>query len=137
MKKIILVLILIIAASGCSKAADSGKYTNKDEAERGVIRFLQQYVGEEQVTEYGFKILNSEAEIVDKGVVVSSTVDPEKVVGKGFYADVYGIERSGQGDTTYYAKAYVKIGSQTIWSDGTNSKSVSWDNEINYQEPTE
>ncbi len=119
------------------KAADSGKYTNKGEAERGVIRFLQQYVGEEQVTEYGFKILNSDAEIVDKGVVVSSTVDPEKVVGKGFYADVYGIERSGDGDTTYYAKAYVKIGNQTIWSDGTNSKSVSWDNEINYQEPTE
>ena len=111
-------------------AADTGMYKTEGAAELGVIRFLQQYTSDTAVTKYGFKIINSETgDIVNQGVDVSASKNPEAVVKNGFYADVYGIKKGEESDVKYYAKAYVMTDDKTIfWSDGKIDGKIDWDN---------
>ncbi len=115
--------------------SDSGWYDTQDAAKVGVIRFLQQYSGD-NVTEYGFYIVRGgDGTVVDQTkTTVSSETDISKMIESGgFFTDVDGItENNEESDVTYYAKAFVKFGDSDVVSSKSIEGKVNWNRQIDY-----
>ncbi len=102
--------------------SDSGWYNDAESAKKGVIRFLQQYVGSETVEKYGFYFVN------DKGAVENAVLSEEgEITGQGLYADLIDID-SEKGTGKYYAMAFVVIDGDVYYSDSIPGQ-VEWGDE--------
>ena len=115
--------------------SDSGWYDTQDAAKVGVIRFLQQYSGD-NVTEYGFYIVRGgDGKIVDQTKTTVSSKDSisKMIESGGFFTDVDGItENNEESDVTYYAKAFVKFGDSDVVSSKSIEGKVNWNRQIDY-----
>ncbi len=102
-------------------ATDTGSY-DTDGGVEGVIRFLQPYVGRNDVEEYGMYFIGNNGDI-EKATIKGT--DKLTSDSGGIIADLYGIKK---GDSNIYsAMAYVKIDDQTIWSKPINGSIADWD----------
>ncbi len=120
--------IKFIAYEWGESETDSGKYTDSDSQEYGVIRFLQQFTGEE-IEEYGFYFYDSDLETY-KGELSDTT---ESTITSGFYGDIREIDTS-KTDVKYYAKPYVVIGGQTVWGSSFNGETVDFTRNVTIDE---
>ena len=99
---------------------DSGYYYKGNDANTtkyGIIRYLQEYVGTGNVTEYGFYFINSNGLIQDqeKHIVNGESVE------NGFYGDLTEIAE-GNFDETYYAVGYIVVDGVTYFADSIGGK---------------
>ncbi len=96
--------------AGFGEAAyDSGVYGT--EPQLGVIRFFQEYTGEDDITGFGFYIVDKDGTIIENAY--NTITDPNASFdinnNAGFYGDLKEIPDSAWRDM-YYAMAYVKSG---------------------------
>ena len=109
---------------------DSGYYQSS-EGKKGVIRFFQG-VNADDVSDYGFYIVDDNGEIVDEGIAHSQS---EAITLTGIYADLYGLPEESSPDipSKYTMKAFVtprRIGSPIFAPESVKDKTVNWDVEI-------
>ncbi len=113
--------------------ADSGWY-GEAENPNGVIRFLQIF-DEETVEEMGIYIVDgADGGIVDtKKISTEDGATIEKLAeAGGFYADIYGISKTSDQETTFYAVPFVKLTGGIVIKAETIDAKVDWDREVEY-----
>ncbi len=109
---------------------DSGYYTEGD-ATYGVIRFFQDYAASDGIEEYGFYIVKSDGQIIDAQKGKITRTDADKLSdAAGIYADLMQIDKTQDGNSTYYMKAYIKIGGNEIWGP-VFGRTVDWETKVN------
>ncbi len=111
-------------------ATDSGKYTNSGDQTVGVIRFLQEYSGE-QPESYGFYFVDSVGNIIKQDETECKIEETEEAITGGFYGDLTDIPL-GYSDT-YYAKPFVTIDGR-VYMGTTIPGTVNWDRAVDYPE---
>ncbi len=87
-----------------------------DNAKKGIIRFFQQYQGNNNISQYGFYFVDGETGDILDDVHYIYTDDPYSSIG--FYGDLM----DAKFDTPYYAKAFVRIGEETYMSESIEGK---------------
>ncbi len=109
---------------------DTGKYTDGG-ATKGVIRFLQEYLGDGSVDSFGMYFIDA------KGDVSKAKIEGSGKLTNGIIADLYDI--ADQTPDTYSAMAYVVVDGETIWSKPINGSIADWNSvkEIKYDKPQE
>lgn len=127
------VVIAKIPASFGASETDSGKYTSADDQTKGVIRFLQEYSGE-QPTSYGFYFVDSNGTIVMENETTESKIEnsTDAIENGGFYGDLDAIPE-GDGNT-YYAKPFVNIDGTMLYGEAIGG-SVDWNRSVDDTEP--
>ncbi len=103
---------------------DSGSYQTVDAETLGVIRFLQEYSGEE-VSSYGFYFVNIDGEIINNSEIkAEGSFDTD-----GFYGDLTDIRPNDLNN--YYAKPFVTV-NDDIYMGKSIPGTVDWERAINY-----
>ena len=92
---------------GEERGTDSGYYTDDRGTKYGVIRFFQS-VQSNSVSNYGFYVIDSNGNVVDKAIADSKT---EAETLTGIYSDLYGLndESGNPQQTSYTMKAFVVL----------------------------
>ena len=111
--------------------AVGGYYTEGDTAESdkiGIIRFFQQYKGNNNISQYGFYFVDSDGKILDYEKYINQNGSFDE---QGFYGDLI----NAQFNTAYHAKAFVvTTGGQIYFSDTISGKAneENWFKNPNY-----
>lgn len=92
---------------GEERGTDSGYYMDDSGTKYGVIRFFQS-VQSNSVSNYGFYVIDSNGNVVDKAIADSKT---EAETLTGIYSDLYGLndESGNPQQTSYTMKAFVVL----------------------------
>ncbi len=103
---------------------DSGSYQTVDAETLGVIRFLQEYSGEE-VSSYGFYFVDSESNIIENSEIkAEGSFDTD-----GFYGDLTDIKTNDLNN--YYAMPFVTV-NDDIYMGKSIPGTVDWGRNITY-----